>query len=367
MIPVSLPSVGEREIELVSDAVRSGWVSSAGSYIEDFERSFSEYHGAGHCVALSNGTAALEVALHAAGVGKGDEVIIPSFTIMSVAIAVVRIGAIPRVVDVHSDSWNLTAETAREAITLRSRAIIVVHSFGHPADMDPIIELAKLHGLKVIEDVAESIGSSYKGKLCGTFGDVAAFSFYANKLVTTGEGGAIITNNKEIAGRARRYINLYFGNVERFSHDEIGYNFRMTNMQAALGCAQMEKIDHFVKLKKEIGFWYQDALESCDTVQFQKTIGPVDHVYWMYSVVLRDHVQMDAMAAMEYLKSCGIDTRPMFKGLHQQVPLQPYFDESALECPVSEHLYLRAFYVPSAVTLTRDQVITVVEALKKLK
>lgn len=367
MIPVSQPCLDEQEIELVSDAVRSGWVSSAGRYIERFEKSFAEYHGVKHCVALSNGTAALEVALHAVGIGKGDEVIIPSFTIISVAIAVVRVGAVPRVVDVHPDSWNITAETIRGALSPRTRAIVVVHSFGHPADMDPLLELARSRDLMIIEDTAESIGSRYRGQLCGTFGHVAAFSFYANKLITTGEGGAILTNDDVMAAHARKYINLFFGERERFSHDELGYNFRMTNMQAALGCAQMEKIERFAELKKQIGSWYREALESCDTVEFQKTVGPVDHVYWMYSVILRDHVKMDAMAAIEYLKSRGIGTRPMFKGLHVQAALQPYLIDDVMRYPVTEHLYARAFYVPSAVTITRDQVNMVVDALKGLE
>lgn len=369
MIPVSEPYLAGREIELVTEAVQSGWVSSSGKYIDAFQTNFAAYNSIKHCVALANGTAALEVALHAVGVGQGDEVIIPSFTIMSLALAVLRIGAVPRVADVDPDSWNITAEGAAKLITDKTSAIIVVHGFGQPADMDPILELARAHDIKVIEDTAESIGSRYKGRLCGTMGDVGSFSLYANKLITTGEGGCILTDNDAYAERARRFINLYFGLSERFSHEGLGYNFRMTNMQAAIGVAQLEQIDTFVAKKREIGQWYAEALAVCDTVTFQKTVGDVDHVYWMYCVVLKDHIHMDAMAAMEHLKTRGIGTRNLFKGLHAQAPLQPHLIQADKDAdfPVTEHLYARGFYVPSAVTLTREDVATVVSALRELR
>lgn len=368
MIPVSEPHLAGREIELVTDAVRTGWVSSAGPYIDAFQQGFAAYHGMRHCVALANGTAALEVALHAVGVGPGDEVVIPSFTIMSLALAILRRGAVPRVADVDPDSWNITAEGIAGVLSGHTRAVIVVHGFGQPADMDPILELARDRGLKVIEDTAESIGSRYKGRLCGTMGDVGSFSLYANKLITTGEGGCILTDDAAAADRARRFINLYFGLTERFSHGGLGYNFRMTNMQAALGVAQLEQIDAFAARKREIGHWYAEELARCGTVDFQKTVGEVDHVYWMYCVVLRDHVQMDAMAAMAQLGARGIGTRNLFKGLHAQEPLQPHLvaADRAAAFPVTERLYARGFYLPSAVTLTRAQVASVVDALCEL-
>ncbi len=287
---------------------------------------------------------------------------------MSLALAVLRIGAVPRLVDVDPISWNLTASGVRSVLTDKTRAIIVVHGFGQPADMDPIIDLAQSHNLKIIEDAAESIASRYKGRLCGTMGDIGAFSLYANKLITTGEGGCILTNDDDIADRAQRYINLYFGLTERFSHDGLGYNFRMTNMQAAIGIAQLEQIDNFVQKKCQIGRWYAQCLAECDTVTFQKSVGDVEHVYWMYCVVLKDHIKMDAAAAMEHLKSHGIGTRNLFKGLHAQLPLQAHLIQSDknADFPVTEYLYRRGFYLPSAVTLTFEEVSTVVEALKGL-
>ena len=247
IIPVCEPFLGGREMELVKDAVSSGWISSAGHYIDEFQNSFAQYHNVKHCVAVANGTAALEVSLHAIGIEKGDHVIIPSFTIMSLALAVLRLGAVPRVVDVDPDSWNITAEAISLVLTEKTRAIIVVHSFGQPVDMDPILELIQGKDVKLIEDTAESIGSSYKGQLCGAIGDIGSFSFYANKLITTGEGGCILTNSDKYAERASRYVNMYFGKNERFAHDDLGYNFRMTNLQAAIGCAQLEKIDDILK------------------------------------------------------------------------------------------------------------------------
>lgn len=369
IIPVSEPFLGGREMELVKDVINSGWISSAGRYIDEFQNSFARYHNVKHCIAVANGTAALEVSLHAVGIEKGDHVIIPSFTIMSLALAVLRLGAVPRVVDVDPDSWNITADAISAVLTGKTRAIIVVHGFGQPVDMDPILELLRGKDVKLIEDTAESIGSSYKGKLCGTIGDIGSFSFYANKLITTGEGGCILTNNDKYAERASRYINLYFGKTERFAHDDLGYNFRMTNLQAAVGVAQLEQIEDFARKKRQIGKWYSEAIAGCDTLDFQKSVGDIDHVYWMYCVVLRDHIEMDACEAMKFLKEKGVGTRNLFKGLHLQTPLIPSLVKSDLDkkFPVTEKLYSRGFYLPSAINLTRDDVEGIVEILKDLK
>jgi perosamine synthetase len=365
MIPVFEPFLTEAELRNVSECVQTGWISSQGRFIREFESRFAAYHGAKHAIAICNGTAALEVSLHALGIGKDDEVIIPSFTIISVALAVVRVGAVPKFVDVDPSTWNISPDQVRSAIGPRTRAMIVVHGFGHPADMGPLMRIAHKYGLKVIEDTAEAIASRYEDRLCGTFGDVGSFSLYANKLITTGEGGAIITNDDEQADRARRYINLYFGRTERFAHEALGYNFRMTNMQAAIGCAQMDRIEDAADRKIELGHWYAAELASCETVQFQQTIGPVRHVYWMYCVLLRDHVTMDAHAAMRHLSSRGVDTRSFFRGLHLQAPLQRYVQAGSC-FPVTERLYQRGFYLPSSPKLTRDQVKTIVAALHQL-
>ena len=363
MIPVSKPTISELELSYVSDAVKTGWVSSAGSYLKKFEQEFASFHKVKHCVALSNGTAALEVALHSVGVKEGDEVIIPSFTIMSLALAVIRIGAIPVVVDVDTNTWNISADFIRPAISKKVSAIIVVHSFGRPAEMDPILEIAKQYDLKIVEDVAESTGSWYNNKLCGTLGDVATFSFYANKLVTTGEGGCIITNKDPIAERARKYINLYFGSKERFSHEDIGFNFRMTNMQAALGCAQMTRINHFISEKKRIGELYKTKFEQIEKVKFISL--PAKQVYWMYTIQLSDDIDLPAIEIVKRLESAGVGSRTLFKGLHSQLPLKNKI-RNVGKHNNSTYLYRKGLYLPSSLDLTEDDVDTVCRTLMSL-
>jgi perosamine synthetase len=366
MIPVCEPNITEAEVANATDAVRSGWVSSQGAYLRDFEDAFASFHGVKHAVALSSGTAALEVALHGIGLQPGDEVIMPSFTIISVAVAVIRLGGVPRFVDVDERTWNIDPTQVQRAINEKTRAIIVVHSFGHPAEMDKLLHIAKSRNLRVIEDAAEAIASRYKGRLCGTIGDVGTFSLYGNKLITTGEGGIIITNSDEIAERSRRYINLYFGTDERFAHSELGYNFRMTNVQSAIGLAQLNRIDELVDKKLQVGKWYAEELNDSRTVSFQETVGDVKHVYWMYCVTLKSGNRHTAFSAMDALKAKGIGTRPFFKGLHLQKPLQAYRCEA--DCPfgVTESLYERGFYVPSSTELTREQVARVAECLEGL-
>lgn len=363
MIPVSKPCVGDLELSYVSDAVKTGWVSSAGPYLKKFEQEFAAYHDVKHCIALSNGTAALEVALHSVGVKSGDEVIIPSFTIMSVALAVIRVGATPVVVDVDKHTWNISADFVAPALSEKVSAIIVVHGFGTPAEMKPLIEIARQNNLKIIEDVAESTGSRYEGDLCGTLGDVASFSFYANKLITTGEGGCIIANDDAIAERARKYINLYFGTKERFSHEGIGFNFRMTNMQAALGCAQMTKIAHFISEKKRVGDIYKAQFKDAKAVRFVSL--PSDHVYWMYTILLSDDVTIPATEMVQRLEQAGVGARSLFKGLHSQQPLQGKIRNVGTH-HTTERLYHKGLYLPSSLDLTEDDIGKVFETLMSL-
>jgi perosamine synthetase len=363
VIPVFKPCIGEPELSYVSDAVKTGWVSSAGSYLEKFERQFAAYHDVKHCIALSNGTAALEVALHSVGVKAGDEVIIPSFTIMSVAVAVIRVGATPVVVDVDKHTWNISADHVAPALSEKVSAIIVVHGFGKPAEMEDITKIARQNNLKIIEDVAESIGSKYKGDLCGTLGDVASFSFYANKLITTGEGGCIISNDEGIAGRARKYINLYFGVKERFSHEGLGFNFRMTNMQAALGCGQLTKIDHFISEKKRVGDTYKAQFKNATAVRFISL--PSDHVYWMYTILLSDDVTIPATEMVQRLEQEGVGARSLFKGLHSQQPLQGKIRNVGTH-QTTERLYHKGLYLPSSLDLTKDDIGKVFETLMSL-
>lgn len=363
MIPVSKPSIGKLEVNYVSDAVEMGWVSSAGSYLQKFEKEFAEFHHVKNCIALSNGTAALEVALHAVGVKEGDEVIIPSFTIMSLALAVLRVGATPVVVDVSADTWNISSEHVELALSEKVTAIIVVHGFGKPADMKPLMQVAKENNLKIIEDVAESIGSCYEGKLCGTMGDVATFSFYANKLITTGEGGCIITNNDDMAARARSYINLYFGKEERFLHDGIGFNFRMTNMQAALGCAQITRIEEFKSEKKRVGDLYKNQFASSNLIKFISL--PSSQVYWMYTILLSDEIKLPAKYFVSKLEKAGIGARTLFKGIHSQPPLDGKI-RLVGTYKMTEYLYEKGLYLPSSIDLGVNEVSHIYETVEDL-
>ncbi|MDI6737846.1 MAG: DegT/DnrJ/EryC1/StrS family aminotransferase, partial [Nanoarchaeota archaeon] len=245
MIPVCEPCMAGKELEYVSDCIKTNWISSNGRYITQFEDSFSRYCGTKYGIGCSNGTVALHLALAAIGIGPGDEVIIPDFTMIATANAVAYCGATPIPVDSEPRTWNMDVRQIKEKITSKTKAIMPVHIYGHPVDMDPLLKLAKEHNLLVIEDAAEAHGALYKNRKTGSLGDAACFSFYANKLITTGEGGMVVTNNEQIAEKARLLRNHAFGKP-RFVHNEIGFNYRMTNIQAAIGCAQMEKIDEFV-------------------------------------------------------------------------------------------------------------------------
>lgn len=252
-IPVNEPVIGEREKELVLECLNTGWISSEGPFVSQFEEAFSRRVGRKHGVACSNGTAALDLAVAALRLSPGDEVILPTFTIISCAAAIVRAGATPVVVDADPDTWNMVPEQVAAAITPRTAAIMVVHIYGLPVDMDPILELADRHQLAVIEDAAELIGGTYKSRPCGSFGHISTFSFYPNKHITTGEGGMVVTDDPDLAARCRSLRNLCFQPKQRFIHEELGWNYRMTNLQAALGLGQLERLDSALERKREIG------------------------------------------------------------------------------------------------------------------
>ncbi|HQD27466.1 MAG TPA: DegT/DnrJ/EryC1/StrS family aminotransferase, partial [Methanoculleus thermophilus] len=250
MIPVNEPLFDGNEKKYLNQCIEEGWISSEGPFVKEFEEKFSSYLGSRYGIAVCNGTAALETALFAAGITKGDEVIMPTFTIISCASAAIRLGAKPVLVDSEPETWNMDITQIEGKITDRTKAIMPVHIYGHPVDMDPVMELAEKYDLKVIEDAAEVHGALYKGKKAGSIGDVGSFSFYANKIITTGEGGMVVTDDEMTAERARGYRNLCFKPERRFYHTELGENFRMTNLQAAVGVAQLEQIDRFIEIKR---------------------------------------------------------------------------------------------------------------------
>ena len=292
-IPVNEPLLTGNAKKYLAECIDTGWISSEGPFVQRLEEEMSQRAGRKFGVAVTNGSAALDVAVAALGLGPGDEVILPTFTIISCAASIVRAGATPVVVDCDADTWNMTAEHVEEKITARTRAIMVVHIYGLPVDMDPIVTVAEKHGLKIIEDAAEMHGQTYKGKPCGSFGDISTFSFYPNKLVTTGEGGMVLTDDPVLAEKCRSFRNLCF-QKKRFVHEELGWNFRMSNLQAALGVAQLENLDDFVERKRRMGRRYTESCGHFLAAVADSTTDYAENIYWMYGLVLKDEVPFDA-------------------------------------------------------------------------
>jgi perosamine synthetase len=352
-IRVNSPRLGEAERRNLLECIDSGWISSEGPFVKEFEEEFAHRHGRKYGIAVCNGTAALELAVQALDIGSGDEVVMPAFTIISCASAVVRTGGIPVLVDCDAQTWNMNVEQLEAQITARTKAIMVVHIYGLPVDMDPVIELSKKHGLLVIEDAAEAIGLTYRGRACGSFGDISAFSFYPNKHVTTGEGGMLLTDKAELAERCRYYRNLCFQPKRRFVHEHMGWNMRMCNLQAAVGLAQLGRLDEAIRSKRRIGQQYNERLAGLPNIQL-----PLDrteyaeNVYWVYGIVLGDSIPFDAEEAQRRLATQGIETRPFFWPMHEQPVFRRMGWFERVSCPVSERIARRGFYLPSGVTLS---------------
>jgi perosamine synthetase len=366
-IPVNEPLLNGNEEKYLVECIRTGWISSEGPFIKQFEEQLAARVGRKYGVAVSNGSVALDAAVIALGIGHGDEVILPTFTIISCAAAIVRAGAVPVVVDCDPATWNMDVAQIEARITPRTKAIMVVHIFGLPMDMDPLLALARKHGLKVIEDAAEMHGQTYKGKPCGSFGDISTFSFYPNKHITTGEGGMIVTDDLALAERCRSLRNLCFKPEQRFVHDELGWNYRMTNLQAALGVAQLERLDEFVQIKRRMGARYTKLLTDTPGIQLPLAhTGYADNIYWVYGMVLDDSVPFDAKEAMTRLGKLGIGTRPFFWPMHEQ----PVFKKMGLfageSYPVSERIARRGFYIPSGMALTGEQMERSAAAVKEI-
>jgi perosamine synthetase len=373
MIPVNEPLIGDKEIEYVQDCLRTGWISSAGKYLERFEQAWAEYCGMQYGIAVSNGTTALQVAIACLDLQPGDEVILPTFTIISCAQAVTYNGAVPVLVDSDPRTWCMDVNQVADKITPRTRAIMPVHIYGHPVDMDPIRSLAKQHGLIVIEDAAEAHGAQYLSNRgqpnqawhrCGGLSDISVFSFYANKLVTTGEGGMVLTNDPVIAEKARGLRNLCFRPERRFYHTQLGYNFRLTNLQAAIGLAQVERMPETVAKKRWIGEYYNNRLKRFSKVQLPVEEPWARQVYWMYGMVLDEITGFSAADFAKKLFEKGIETRPFFLGMHEQ----PVFTEQGLfkdeVYPVAERIARQGFYLPSGLTLTEAQLEQVCQAVE---
>lgn len=365
-IPVNTPLLSGNEMKYITECIETGWISSEGEFIKQFESKFSAYIGTKHGIAVSNGSAALDVAVEALRFEKGDEVIMPTFTIISPALSLVRAGAVPVLVDSEPNTWNIDVTKIEEKITSKTRAILVVHIYGLPVDMDPVLELCKKYNLKLIEDAAEMHGQTYKGRMCGTFGDISIFSFYPNKHITTGEGGMILTNDDVLAERCKKLKNLAFEpNGRRFIHYELGWNYRMTNMQAALGLAQLEKIEHHLLLKRTIGKSYFEGLKGIKGFQLPVSSVPyAENIYWVFALVADSEDLCNA--TVRKLAEEGIGTRPFFWCMHEQ----PVFQKMGLfaneKHPHAERIARNGFYLPSGLGLGDADVQTVIDTFKKV-
>lgn len=367
MIPVCVPLLGEKELENVADCVRTNWISSKGRYVNEFEEGFARYCGAKEGIATTNGTTALHLALASLGVGKGDEVIIPAFTMMSTAFAVLYCGATPVLVDAEPDTWNMDVNSLGSKVTDRTKVILPVHIYGHPCDMDPILGVADSHGIRVVEDAAEAHGALYKGRKAGGIGDCGCFSFYANKIITTGEGGMIVTSDPAIAERARSLKDLAFQKDRRFLHTGIGFNYRMTNIQAAIGLAQLERIDEFVEMRRAHAALYTRLLRGVRGIQFPVERPWARNVHWMYSILLSDEFGIGREALMGELGERGIETRTFFVPVHEQ----PVCTEMGLfpgeRYPVAEDIGRRGLYLPSGSGLTNREIGYVCTTIREIQ
>jgi perosamine synthetase len=364
-IPVNTPLLSGNELKYLTECIETGWISSEGPFIQQFETKMAAYVDRKFGIAVSNGSAALDIAVKALNIGPGDEVIMPTFTIISPAQSVVTAGATPVLVDSDPFTLNMDVSQIEAKITSKTKAILVVHIYGLPADMDPVLDLCKKYNLKLIEDAAEMHGQTYKGKPCGSFGDVSIFSFYPNKHITTGEGGMLVCNDETLAERCKKLRNLAFEpNARRFVHHEIGWNYRMTNIQAALGLAQLEKITAHLQQKRKIGNSYNDQLKNLKGFQLpvQQT-SYAENIYWVYSLVADTEQQQQAM--VQKLNDAKIGTRPFFWCMHEQ----PVFRQMGLflneSYPVAEKLARNGFYIPSGLGLTKEDIKIVSDTILK--
>jgi perosamine synthetase len=399
MIPVNEPLIGSKELQYVTECLKTGWISSEGKFIREFEEKWAAYCGMKYGIAVSNGTTALQVAIGCLDLEPGDEVVIPAFTIISCALAVIYNGGKLVLVDSEPRTWTMDTTKIEEKITDRTKAIMPVHIYGHPCDMAPIWELAKKYNLIVIEDAAEAHGAEYRTKVqgdpeghsdtkrseveesrqsevqrkeeyewkkCGGLGDISCFSFYANKIITTGEGGMVLTNNEGYAEKARSLRNLCFKKERRFYHSELGHNFRLTNMQAAIGLAQLERIDELIEKKRWIGQAYTERLKYVEGLILPVEEPWAKNVYWMYGVVLNEGTRMDAIEFAKRLREHDVDTRPFFLGMHEQ----PVFHKMGFfkdeHYPIAERIARQGLYLPSGLTLTERDIGEVVKAVKEV-
>jgi len=361
MIPIAEPYVGKRELDNVIKAMKSGWISSKGDFILEFEEKFAKYCGVKYGVATSNGTVALHLALKALDIKSGDEVIVPTLSFIATANAITYCNAKPIFVDSHPDYWCINPEKIEEKITKNTKAIIPVHLYGHPCDMDVIVDIAEDNNLYIIEDAAEAHGAEYKGRKTGSFGNISCFSFYGNKIITTGEGGICLTNDEELAEKMRILRDHGMNPNKKYWHEIIGFNYRMTNVQAAIGVAQLEKISEMVEIKRENTTLYNSLLKEIDGIGLPPEAKWAKNVYWMYSILVNDKFGISRDELIVKLGEAGVDTRPFFYPIH----IQPPYKDHTGKFPVADELSRTGVNLPSSVTLKRENIEYIASKIKE--
>lgn len=365
IIPVSQPALIGNEKKYVNECLKSTWISSKGKYIDLFEKAFADYLGIRYALSCTSGTTALHLALLALGIKKGDEVICPTFTYVATANSIRYVGATPVFADCESDTFNINPFKIEKLITKRTKAIIVVHIYGHPCDMDPILKIARKYNLYVIEDAAEALGSQYKGRKCGTLGDVAIFSFYGNKIITTGEGGMVVTNNKKIAERVKLLKGQGMDPKKRYWFPILGYNYRMTNIQAAIGLAQLENIEKFISKRRKIAKMYNYYLKGIDGLVLPAEKNYAYHSYWMYSILIEDEYRRGRDEVMKFLAKNGIETRPFFYPMHT-MPVYKKINKNK-DLKISEDIAVRGINLPTFYSLKKKDIKFISHQLIKFK
>jgi perosamine synthetase len=364
MIPVNEPLLNGNEKKYLQECIDTGWISSEGPFVKKFEKNFAKFIGRKHAIAVANGTAAIDIAIAASGLQKGDEIILPSFTIISCISEILRRGIIPVWIDADPLTWNMNTHLLESLITSRTKAIMVVHLYGLPTDMDNVITVAETHNLLIIEDSSEAHGLLYKKRNCGSFGIISTFSFYANKIITTGEGGMILTDRDDLAEKMNGLRNLCFIPEQRFLHYDLGWNYRITNLQAAIGLAQLERIEELITIKKSTGLFYHQLLEDLSDellLPLPKT-EYAENIYWVFGLVLKKHKREELV---KFLYEQGIATRPFFYPLHQQPVLEKFGLVTKNILPITENLAANGFYLPSGMAITEEQIIYISDKVKK--
>ena len=363
-IPVNEPLISSQAKINVKKALDSGWISSSGEFVGQFESDFAKFIGVSEGISVSNGTAALHIAMLSLGIGPGDEIIVPAFTKASTWMAVVYVGAKPIFVDCELETFNMDVSLIKKKITKKTKDLIAVHIYGHSSDMDAILRIANEYGLFVVEDAAEAHGARYKGRMCGSMGDIGCFSFYGNKIITTGEGGMIVTNNKVLANKMRKFKDLHHSD-KRFIHDGIGYNYRLTNIQAAIGCGELKNIKLYLRKKQHIAKLYSKLLKNIDGIRLPITKKYSTNVYWMFAVLIDDVKYGCTKEKLKLiLKEHGIDTRDFFYSPN----LQPVLKDSLRQddiFPVTDLISSQGMYLPSGLAISDKDILTVCEVIIK--